>query len=205
MSSVVYENGFSKRATSVGAPNVWCTRQWWCSHRRWNLLKSSWNLYGRTINNIWKKILRIKPIDRHTSLSVLDQFHISIIETMIIKEQLHWSLHLVRRPISKLEKLVLFSAPSGRSTSNRGQSSVSRICYNPTSRKCNIGINFCENESAHMGEARRRWVNNFEYSREQHENDLRQQHKERVAVRSRNPQKHPPHRAYPVGEPAALV
>ena len=88
----------------------------------------AWTTYSRHLKSLEKyhqrclrRILNIKWQDRRTNSSVLEEANVTSIESIIIKNQLRWAGHIVRMPMSRLPKKILYGELSNGKRNQGGQ------------------------------------------------------------------------------------
>ncbi len=66
-------------------------------------------------------MLNIKWQDKRTNNSVLEEASVTSIETIIIKNQLRWSGHVIPMPVTRLPKKILYGELSNGKRNQGGQ------------------------------------------------------------------------------------
>ncbi len=120
----------------------------------------SWTVYARHLKQLEKyhqrclrRILQVTWEHRRTNSSILEEAECSSIESLLIKNQLRWTGHVLRMPDSRLPKQILFCELSAGQRSVGGQQKRFKDNVKADLKKCNIDIKSWES----LAQERSKW------------------------------------------------
>ena len=129
-----------------------------------------------------RNIIGIKWEDKRTNLSVLDQAEVTSIETLIVKNQLRWTGHVIRMGDERLPKQIFYSELSEGKRDVGGPKKRFRDNLKSNLKKCEINVNTWEE----IAKERQRWRDTirtgvvvFEENRREDIEEKRRRRKER--------------------------
>jgi hypothetical protein len=112
--------------TLIYASETWST----CS----NDIKGLENYHMRKL----REILKIKWSDKRTNNSVYQQAKIPSVESLIVKNRLHWAGHIFRMKNSRLPKQMLYSELANGKRTQGGQRKRFKDCLKDDMKRCFI-------------------------------------------------------------------
>ena len=150
----------------------------------------TWTTYRKHIKLLEKfnqrclrNIIGIKWEDKRTNLSVLDQAEVTSIETLIVKNQLRWTGHVIRMGDERLPKQIFYSELSEGKRDVGGPKKRFKDNLKTNLKKCEINVTTWEE----VAKDRPRWrdtirtgVAVFEEHRREDIEEKRRRRKERV-------------------------